>query len=84
MSNVPREMGPNSPWIPPGLPAELFGFGQSPWRQVQDACSTTSTIGVNATAMGALDILTSGNHPGFVVTDHTNSTLQSPRRTVIR
>lgn len=69
--------------IPPGgLPVAQFGNG-SAWKAVQNACSTTSTMGVNATAMGALDILRSGNHPGFVVTDHMNSTLQAPRRTVI-
>lgn len=71
-------------FVPPGLPAELFGYAPSPWAAVQTACSLTSTMGINATAMGALDILRSGNHPGFVVTDHTNSTLQAPMRTVIK
>lgn len=83
MANVPMENGPNAPWIPPGLPAEMFGYGSSPWAAVQTACSTFATLGVNATAMGSLDILRSGNHPGFVLSD-LRGTLQNPQRVVIK
>lgn len=82
--SIPMEHGPNGAFIPPGLPAEMFGYAPSPWAAVQTACSTHATMGVNATAMGALDILRSGTHPGYVVTDHGNSTLQNPQVAVIR
>lgn len=79
---IPMESGPNSPWIPPGLPAEMFGYGPGRWQPVQTACSLYATLGVNATAMGALDILKSGGHPGYVLSD-LRGTLQNPQRVVL-